>query len=197
MDGARRMIRGRGRREKDSLIGWIALEVLGQAAFFGLIVSRSSSPISTSSSYLPVRARSFPPINQDLPSLQLHPPGKRSRNTTFPRSRSPNDFDPLAGTDCEAHVLEREWQVGPVSKGYILKRDFAGARSVCAGTLTMFQVSQMLPPSLPASIFVFAVLTVVAGMCVGWAWGCAAMAAALQARSQTLLARQVQTAEAG
>jgi len=38
-------------------------------------------------------------------------------------------------------------------------------------------------------------LTVVVGMCLGWAWGVAAMAAALQARSTTLLASQYTTAQ--
>jgi hypothetical protein len=38
-------------------------------------------------------------------------------------------------------------------------------------------------------------LTVVVGMCLGWAWGVAAMAAALRARSTTLLASQYTTAQ--
>jgi len=38
-------------------------------------------------------------------------------------------------------------------------------------------------------------LTIVLGMAIGWAWGVCAMAAALQARSQTLLASQYTTAQ--
>jgi hypothetical protein len=64
-------------------------------------------------------------------------------------------------------------------------------------SLTLFQMSQMLPPSMPLSIYIFALLTLVIGMCTGWAWGCAAMASALRARSQVLLNQQIQTAEAG
>ena len=50
----------------------------------------------------------------------------------------------------------------------------------------------MLPPSMALSVYFFAFMTLVVGMCMGWAWGCAAMAAGLRARSQTLLASAVQ-----
>jgi hypothetical protein len=50
---------------------------------------------------------------------------------------------------------------------------------------------------MPMSLLLFAMLIMGMGMCVGWAWGCAAMAAALQARNQVLLASQEQTAYAG
>lgn len=40
-------------------------------------------------------------------------------------------------------------------------------------------------------------LTVIVGMCIGWAWGVAAMAAALQARDRTLLASQYTKAQNG
>ncbi|CDZ98124.1 Predicted membrane protein [Phaffia rhodozyma] len=49
-------------------------------------------------------------------------------------------------------------------------------------------VSVMVPPSLPVSLFFMACSTILMGMLFGWAWGCAAMAASLQARSKTLLA---------
>ena len=54
----------------------------------------------------------------------------------------------------------------------------------------------MLPPYLAFSIFLFALLTVIVGMCLGWAWGVAAMAAGLQARDQALLAQQTQSLRA-
>ncbi|GFZ43623.1 hypothetical protein JCM24511_01343, partial [Saitozyma sp. JCM 24511] len=68
---------------------------------------------------------------------------------------------------------------------------------LCELSLTTSQMSQMLPPSMPLSIYIFALLTLIIGMCTGWAWGCAAMASALRARSQVLLNQQIQTAEAG
>ncbi|WVF70551.1 hypothetical protein IAT40_005342 [Kwoniella sp. CBS 6097] len=58
-------------------------------------------------------------------------------------------------------------------------------------------MSQMLPPYMALSIYIFALLTLLIGLCFGWAWGAAAMAAALKARSQVLYAQQVQTARAG
>ncbi|WVQ97371.1 hypothetical protein IAU59_004483 [Kwoniella sp. CBS 9459] len=58
-------------------------------------------------------------------------------------------------------------------------------------------MSQMLPPYMALSIYIFALLTLLIGLCFGWAWGAAAMAAALRARSQVLYAQQVQTAQAG
>jgi hypothetical protein len=55
----------------------------------------------------------------------------------------------------------------------------------------------MIPPSLALSMFMIAALMIVLGVCAGWAWGCAAMAAGLRARSVVLLASEVQTAQAG
>jgi hypothetical protein len=53
----------------------------------------------------------------------------------------------------------------------------------------------MLPPYMAFSVFVFAILTLVVGMCLGWAWGVAGMAAALRARSVILLASQYTRAQ--
>ncbi|KAF7437434.1 hypothetical protein PC9H_004273 [Pleurotus ostreatus] len=54
----------------------------------------------------------------------------------------------------------------------------------------------MLPPSMPLTLFILANMTLVIGMLLGWACGAAAMAAALKARSQTLLIAQLQSAQA-
>ncbi|WVQ85239.1 hypothetical protein IAT38_007404 [Cryptococcus sp. DSM 104549] len=58
-------------------------------------------------------------------------------------------------------------------------------------------VSQMLPPYLALSIYVFAMITLIIGLLFGWAWGNAAMAAALRARSPALYQRQMAAAQAG
>lgn len=50
----------------------------------------------------------------------------------------------------------------------------------------------MVPTNMPLSIFVLANLMIVVGSCLGWAWGCAAMAAALRARDQVLVQQQIQ-----
>jgi hypothetical protein len=55
----------------------------------------------------------------------------------------------------------------------------------------------MLPPYMALSLFLFAGIALGVGMCIGWAWGCAAMAAGLRARSQTLLAQNTQAFRAG
>lgn len=47
------------------------------------------------------------------------------------------------------------------------------------------------------SIYIFALITLVVGLCFGWAWGAAAMAAALRARSQSLYQSQLQAESAG
>lgn len=57
-------------------------------------------------------------------------------------------------------------------------------------------VSVMLPPMFPLQLFLFLMIAVIGGMCFGWAWGVAAMRAALTARNQVLLASQVQRASA-
>ncbi|KAG6828854.1 hypothetical protein H0H92_006561 [Tricholoma furcatifolium] len=57
-------------------------------------------------------------------------------------------------------------------------------------------VAVMIPPSMALSLFVLAIVTLLLGMCIGWAWGAAAMAAGLSVRSQALLAQQQQAAQA-
>ncbi|EMS18110.1 uncharacterized protein RHTO_06690 [Rhodotorula toruloides NP11] len=56
-------------------------------------------------------------------------------------------------------------------------------------------VAIMLPPTFPVQVFLFVSAMLVLGMCLGWAWGCAAMAAGLKARSQVILAAAVQRAQ--
>ncbi|KJA27441.1 hypothetical protein HYPSUDRAFT_131287 [Hypholoma sublateritium FD-334 SS-4] len=51
-------------------------------------------------------------------------------------------------------------------------------------------VAVILPPSLALSVFLVAAITLLIGMLLGWAWGNAAMASALAARSSTLLMQQ-------
>ncbi|EIW70668.1 hypothetical protein TREMEDRAFT_73534 [Tremella mesenterica DSM 1558] len=58
-------------------------------------------------------------------------------------------------------------------------------------------VSIMLPPTFPVTVFLFAAFTMVLGLLTGWAWGCAAMAGALRARSQARLALQEHNVETG
>lgn len=52
--------------------------------------------------------------------------------------------------------------------------------------------SMFVPPNMPLQIFLFALFTIVLGVCLGWAFGAAAMRAALAARSQTLLRAALQ-----
>ncbi|EJU01649.1 hypothetical protein DACRYDRAFT_116734 [Dacryopinax primogenitus] len=56
-------------------------------------------------------------------------------------------------------------------------------------------LSVMLPPNMAVGLFIMASFTLLLGMLLGWAWGCAAMAASLASRSQTLLASQYTTAQ--
>ncbi|WWC86360.1 uncharacterized protein L201_001235 [Kwoniella dendrophila CBS 6074] len=58
-------------------------------------------------------------------------------------------------------------------------------------------LSQMLPPYMALSVYLFALLTLIIGLCFGWAWGCAAMASALRARDQVLYASQVRREQSG
>ncbi|WVO16954.1 hypothetical protein L204_104640 [Cryptococcus depauperatus] len=58
-------------------------------------------------------------------------------------------------------------------------------------------LSQVLPPNMALSIYIFALSTLSIGMLFGWAWGSAAMAAALRARNPALLAKQQQDFQAG
>ncbi|GAA5839652.1 hypothetical protein JCM5353_003329, partial [Sporobolomyces roseus] len=58
-------------------------------------------------------------------------------------------------------------------------------------------VSCFLPPTFPVVLLLLVSAMLVIGMLLGWAWGSAAMAAALRARSQVLLASSVQRVTAG
>ncbi|KAF9031494.1 hypothetical protein BDZ89DRAFT_1063889 [Hymenopellis radicata] len=54
----------------------------------------------------------------------------------------------------------------------------------------------MLPPSFAISLFIMAASTLIVGMCLGWAWACAATAAAISVRDRALLSRQMQEVQA-
>lgn len=86
------------------------------------------------------------------------------------------------------------WQVYPRHVAYI-----PSAALDQLGSAAFFAplVSQMLPPYMALSIYIFALLTLVVGLCFGWAWGVAAMAAALRARSQSLYQSQLQAESSG
>ncbi|WWD17770.1 hypothetical protein CI109_102211 [Kwoniella shandongensis] len=129
--------------------------------------------------------------------------------TTTPASSSPKSF---------VDKLEKTFHIPPWFTPYLTDRrqwkNFIRCMLATLGTLVLMLcqtslnvmgqaaffgalVSQMLPPYMALSVYIFALLTLIVGMCFGWAWGVAAMAAALRARSQQLLAQQVQSARAG
>ncbi|GAA6009109.1 hypothetical protein JCM11491_005752 [Sporobolomyces phaffii] len=58
-------------------------------------------------------------------------------------------------------------------------------------------VSCFLPPTFPVMLLLIVSAMLVIGMLIGWAWGSAAMAAALRARSQVVLRSSVQRVTAG
>ncbi|KAG8751127.1 hypothetical protein FRC11_009675, partial [Ceratobasidium sp. 423] len=55
--------------------------------------------------------------------------------------------------------------------------------------------SFIAPPAMALQMYFFAMFTLMIGCLVGWAWGSAAMAAALQARDQVLLGRALLSAQ--
>ncbi|GLB36769.1 putative ER transporter, 6TM, N-terminal [Lyophyllum shimeji] len=57
-------------------------------------------------------------------------------------------------------------------------------------------VAVMVPPSIALSLFLLGIVTLLSGMMVGWAWGCAIMAAGQAARNPVRLAQQLQHAQA-
>ncbi|BGP43100.1 hypothetical protein JCM10449v2_007124 [Rhodotorula kratochvilovae] len=81
--------------------------------------------------------------------------------------------------------------------GFILMLEPTSLRVLGQASFFAGIVTVMLPPMFPVQMFLMAAATLVVGQCLGWAWGCAAMAAALRARDQVLLVSQVQRARAG
>jgi hypothetical protein len=56
---------------------------------------------------------------------------------------------------------------------------------------------QVIPPYFAMGMFVLAIISTVLGLCLGWAWGCAAMAAALKTRDLRLILEQIVRTAAG
>jgi hypothetical protein len=79
--------------------------------------------------------------------------------------------------------------------GMIVRSSALSSSPGRADLLHFTQVSIMLVPTFPVQVFLFVSAMLVFGMCLGWAWGCAAMAAGLKARSQVVLASAVQRAQ--
>ncbi|KAG9019733.1 hypothetical protein FRB90_011004 [Tulasnella sp. 427] len=52
--------------------------------------------------------------------------------------------------------------------------------------------SVMMPANMPIQTFLMAMIILILGCCLGWAWGCAAMAAAYRARDKELYQRTLQ-----
>ncbi|KAK4052703.1 hypothetical protein OIV83_001990 [Microbotryomycetes sp. JL201] len=80
---------------------------------------------------------------------------------------------------------------------YILLVEPASLQALGQAAFFALIVSVMLPPIMPTPVFVLVATMLILGMCIGWAWSCAAMAAAIQARDQVLLASQLQIAQVG
>lgn len=55
--------------------------------------------------------------------------------------------------------------------------------------------SIMVPAALPVQMYFFAMSLIMLGSLCGWAWGCAAMKAALTVRNQVLLLSEIQLAK--
>ncbi|GMK54826.1 hypothetical protein CspeluHIS016_0114120 [Cutaneotrichosporon spelunceum] len=64
------------------------------------------------------------------------------------------------------------------------------------GTFFGLLTCAILPPMMPFSVFLFALLTLGLGMLLGWAWGTAAWAAGLRARDAALLQTTMQGVQA-
>ncbi|PCH37055.1 hypothetical protein WOLCODRAFT_140699 [Wolfiporia cocos MD-104 SS10] len=52
--------------------------------------------------------------------------------------------------------------------------------------------SMIMPPNMPIQMFLFAMMTLVIGLCLGWAFGAAAMRAALAVRNEVLVRQTLQ-----
>jgi hypothetical protein len=53
----------------------------------------------------------------------------------------------------------------------------------------------LIPPAYPVQVFFYGMALMMLGSLLGWAWGCAAMKAALTVRDQVILLSEVQQAE--
>ncbi|KAK4057506.1 hypothetical protein OIO90_001575 [Microbotryomycetes sp. JL221] len=79
---------------------------------------------------------------------------------------------------------------------YVLLVEPASLQALGSAAFFCLIVSVMLPPMMPVPVFLLVCVMLVLGMCLGWAWGCAAMAAAIRARDQIILADRLRIAQA-
>ncbi|KAF7318664.1 hypothetical protein HMN09_00378100 [Mycena chlorophos] len=75
--------------------------------------------------------------------------------------------------------------------GLVLLVDDATLKSMGQAGFFASLVAMLLPPSMALSLFIMAAFTMLFGMLLGWAWGNAAMAAALHVQDKALLAQRV------
>ncbi|KZT71069.1 hypothetical protein DAEQUDRAFT_724415 [Daedalea quercina L-15889] len=90
-------------------------------------------------------------------------------------------------------MLARCWVASWV--GFIILLPHASLNTLGNTAFFALLASLMAPPNMPLQLFVFAVLTIIVGLCLGWALGAAGMAAALAARSQLLLRSELEKVE--
>ncbi|EPS95103.1 hypothetical protein FOMPIDRAFT_1038634 [Fomitopsis schrenkii] len=75
---------------------------------------------------------------------------------------------------------------------FILLLPHASLRTLGNTAFFVLLASLMVPPNMPLQLFIFALLTIIIGLCLGWAISAAAMASALAARDQLLLKSELQ-----
>ncbi|KAJ3525006.1 hypothetical protein NM688_g8467 [Phlebia brevispora] len=75
---------------------------------------------------------------------------------------------------------------------YLIMLPNASLRTLGNAAFFGLLASFMVPSNMPVQLFLFALTTMVTGMCLGWAFGAAAMKGALAARNQLLLKQSLQ-----
>ncbi|KAH9925739.1 uncharacterized protein B0H18DRAFT_1007982 [Fomitopsis serialis] len=90
-------------------------------------------------------------------------------------------------------MLVRCWVASWVA--FILLLPHASLTTLGNTAFFVLLASLMVPPNMPLQLFVFALLMIIIGLCLGWALGAAGMAAALAARNQVLLKSELEKVE--
>lgn len=147
----------------------------------------AQAPISTRSTSLPSDAAASAPAKAASKSTRLQDGDESKTKAPF---KLPAWILDNIKSGRSLRILARCWVA--TWANFLLMLPGPSLRLLGQAAFFGCMLTLMIPASMPFFVFVIAFCILVIGSLFGWAWGCAAMAAANRARSQPLLQAAVQ-----